>query len=148
MDPAGFRSPEPRITIFHCPECCGELAVAAGHGCRMVECCAGSIDGPRLAAAFLEGADGVLVLGCLGRDCCVKQGDIEAFRQIHDGARALQRLGVAPARLQRVWLTRRESARIPALILSFRRRLHVLGPRFAPRPEPVGTGAAMSAHGA
>jgi F420-non-reducing hydrogenase iron-sulfur subunit len=130
MDPAaGYRGHELRITIFHCSRCCGETAVAAGHGCRVVDCCEAEIDGTRLAAAFLDGADGVLVLGCLGRACLQPRGDVEAFRQLHEGALALRRLGVVPARLQRHWLAPRESARIPALLVAFRRRLLVLGPR-------------------
>lgn len=130
------RGHEPRITIFHCPRCCGSTAAAAGHGCSLVECCETEVDGARLAAAFLDGADGVLVLGCLGGHCLHPRGDLDAFRHIHGGALALQQLGVEPARLQRRWLAPREASRIPALLVAFRRRLHVLGPRPAP-PIPA-----------
>ncbi|MBK8167609.1 MAG: hydrogenase iron-sulfur subunit [bacterium] len=146
MDSAvGSRGHELRITIFHCPRCCGETAAAAGHGCRVVDCCGAEVDGTRVAAAFLDGADGVLVLGCLGRACQRSCDDVEAFRRIHAGALALQRLGVAPARLQRHWLTPREATRIPALLVAFRRRLHVLGPR--PRQPAPTTPEAMTATG-
>lgn len=139
---ASYRGHELRITIFHCARCCGETAVAAGHGCRVVDCCGAEVDGARLAAAFLDGADGVLVLGCLGGACLQPRGDVEEFRHLHEGALALRRLGVAPARLQRHWLTPRESTRIPALLVAFRRRLHVLGPRpqaAGPAPAEVMT---------
>lgn len=146
MDPAaGYRGHELQITIFHCARCCGETAVAAGHGCRVVDCCEAEVDGTRLAAAFLDGADGVLVLGCLGRSCRQPRGDVEAFRHLHEGALALRRLGVAPARLQRHWLTPREATRIPALLVAFRRRLHVLGPR--PRMVAPATNEVMTAIG-
>lgn len=146
MDPAAvYRGHELQITIFHCSRCCGETAVAAGHGCRVVDCCGAEVDGTRLAAAFLDGADGVLVLGCLGHACLQPRGDVEAFRHLHEGALALRRLGVAAARLQRHCLTPRESSRIPALLVAFRRRLHVLGPQ--PRMAARAPIKAMSAIG-
>lgn len=146
MEPAaGYRGHELQITIFHCSRCCGETAVAAGHGCRVVDCCEAEVDGMRLAAAYLDGADGVLVLGCLGRTCQHPRGDVEAFRHLHDGTLALRRLGVAAARLQRHWLTPREASRIPALLVAFRRRLHVLGPR--PRTAATAPPEAISVIG-
>ncbi|MBM4129424.1 hydrogenase iron-sulfur subunit [bacterium] len=146
-DPGGgYRGHEPRITIFHCPRCCGQTAAAAGHGCRLVECCETEVDGSRLAAAYLDGADGVLVLGCLGRACLKACGDLDAFRHIHDGTLALRQLGVEPARLQRRWLSPREAARIPAILVAFRRRLHVLGPR-PPRPAAPPPAEAMTVTG-
>ena len=147
MDPAAYgRSPEPVITIFHCARCCGEMPVHCGHGCRLVAACASEVDASRIRAAFLEGADGVMVMGCLGRNCLGQKPDIDAFLQIHDGAMAMHRLGVDPARLVRVWLTPRETAQVPAMILAFRRRLNVMGPRFAAR-TPVPAPDTMSAAG-
>ena len=153
MEPvAGIRGHDLHITIFHCPRCCGGTAAAAGHGCRVVEACAAEVGGARLASAFDDGADGVLVLGCLGAACQRPRGDVEAFRHLHEGAVAISRLGVEPARLQRHWLTPREAMRIPAILVSFRRRLHVLGARTVaagsmPAPVPAMSAAAMNATG-
>lgn len=145
---AGVRGHDLHITIFHCPRCCGGTAAAAGHGCRLVEACWTEVDGARLASAFLDGADGVLVLGCLGGACLRPRGDVEAFHHLHQGAVALSRLGIEPARLQRHWLVPREAMRIPSLLVSFRRRLHVLGARHAANGTVATPIPAMSAAGA
>ena len=150
MDPAAdSRRHEPVITIFQCERCCATNPVPPGADgcCRVFSCCAGNVGGERIREAFLEGADGVMILGCLGSRCCQPLGEVEAFRHIHEGNRALHRLGVDPSRLQRHWVTAREAARAAQLVAAFRRRLTSLGPRFAPRPERISEPSMSAAQG-
>ncbi len=149
MDPATpHRICEPHLTVFHCEHCCPGIALAAGVGnhCSLVPGSTGAVDAARLREAFLEHADGVLIIGCLRPSCCIPSNDVEAFLLIHDGARALHRLGVDPARLRRLWILPSEAHLVPGLITAFRRRLLALGPRCearAPRPDlaPVSASA-------
>lgn len=149
---ASSRRFEPVITIFHCEHGCGGVLTAPGVGgsSRLVPCCAVDVDARRIREAFLEGADGVLILGCLGGACCMPRNDVEAFLHIHAGALALHRLGVDPARLQRNWMMPSEASRVPALVAAFRRRVVVLGPRFesrTPHPDPVPSPVPAAAEG-
>ena len=152
MDPvSSFRFFEPNLTVFACERCCASVALDlmdSGNRCHLVPGCAGDVSGQRIGEAFAEGADGVLILGCVGRTCQAPLGEVEAFRHIHEGAMALHRLGLDPARLQRSWVTPREASRVPALIIAYRRRLAALGPRRALSAtaspacgEPVGASA-------
>ena len=93
MDPASTFRTEPNLTVFYCDRCCGQSPTGTGVGahCRLVPCCAGQVDGRLIQDAFTAGADGVLVLGCLGQACCAPLGELAALRQIHEGTLALHR---------------------------------------------------------
>ena len=151
MDPASsFRFFEPQLTVFYCERCCGAAPLGlagGGHRCRLIPGCAGQVGAELIGKAFAEGADGVLILGCVGRTYEAPLGDLAAFRHIHQGTMALHRLGLDPVRLRRSWVTPRDAARVPALINAFRRRLAVLGPRRPmsanpPAAQPVAISAA------
>lgn len=146
MDPASsFRSFEPNLAVFYCERCCGSAPLGSGggdHRCHLVPHCASQVEVQRIGEAFADGADGVLILGCVGRTCRAPLTDLAAFRNIHEGTMALHRLGLDPARLRRGWVTPREASRVPALVTAFRRRLVALGPRrelgaSAPAAQPM-----------
>lgn len=148
MDPAANTwTNEPHLTVFYCDRCCGPLpnANCGGPNVRFVGCCANEVDAARLQGAYADGADGVLVMGCLGGACCAPPDEVEAFRRIHAGTLVLRRLGLDPVRLRRHWLAPREAATVPGLVAAFRRRLVTLNARRETRagrpqstlPEPV-----------
>jgi coenzyme F420-reducing hydrogenase delta subunit len=153
MDPASsFRFFEPNLAVFYCERCCGTAplgSASSDHRCRLVPHCASEVGAQQIGEAFAAGADGVLILGCVGRTCRAPLTDLAAFRHIHDGTTALHRLGLDPARLRRGWVTPREAPRVPALVTAFRRRLAALGPRREMEaPVPAGQPApeATAAH--
>lgn len=133
MDPApNFRVFEPNLAVFYCERCCGATPLGSldsGQRCRLVPHCASEVGAQRIGEAFADGADGVLILGCVGRTCQTPLTDLAALRHIHEGTLALHRLGLDPARLRRAWITPREAPRVPAMVTVFRRRLAALGPR-------------------
>lgn len=140
MDPAANTwTNEPHLTVFYCDRCCEPLPSAAcgGPHCRFVSCCANEVDTVRLQDAYADGADGVLIVGCLGSACCAPPGEVEAFRRIHAASLVLQRLGLDPVRLRRAWVAPREAASVPALVAAYRRRLVTLSARRAARPQPA-----------
>lgn len=154
MGPASsFRFFEPHLTVFYCERCCGSAPLGhpgSGHSCHPVPCCAGQVGAQRISEAFAAGADGVLILGCVGRTCQAPLSNLSALRHIHDGTMALHRLGLDPARLRRAWITPREISRVPALVAAFRRRLATLGPRRemgapVPAEQPVSQVTAVQA---
>jgi F420-non-reducing hydrogenase iron-sulfur subunit len=146
MDPASsFRSFEPNLAVFYCERCCGATPLGStggDHRCHLVPQCASQVGAQRIGEAFADGADGVLILGCVGRACRAPLTDLAALRHLHEGTMALHRLGFDPARLRRGWITPREAPRVPALVTAFRRRLAALGPRremgaSAPAEQPM-----------
>ncbi len=132
MDAATNPSPsDPRLTVFYCQRCCGPQPAGACGGAhsRFVEGCAADVDATRLEGAYADGADGVMVIGCLGSACRKREREVDAFLRIHAGTVVLRRLGLHPVRLRRHWLSPREAATVPALVTAFRRRLVTLNAR-------------------
>lgn len=147
MDPApNFRQHDPQVTVFICEHCIGQdpSRHVLPTNCRLLRCCAGKVGVGILREAFADGADGVLVLGCVGPHCCVPKDDMAALLQIHEGTMALHCLGLDPVRLQRNWLTPREASGVVTQITAFRRRIINLGPRpqTAAAPEPLSVASA------
>ena len=79
---------EPRIVSFVCDWCSRSAATAGRAGrrpfpdsVRVVEVmCSGRVDPLLLITAYLRGADGVLVTGCLPGQCHFKEGNYHARR--------------------------------------------------------------------
>jgi coenzyme F420-reducing hydrogenase delta subunit len=138
MDPAATpRLSEPSITVFMCERCASDMPLApAGTWCRVHRGCIGEVDTPQIREAFATGADGVLILGCVGRQCSVPRGDVSEFRHIHRASMLLSHMGLDPTRLHREWVTPRETPRLPAIVAAFRRRVAALPPRHLASGEP------------
>ena len=91
-----MRTFEPKIVAFCCLNCAYAAADLAGSmrrqyapNVRIIELpCTGTIDQRVLLQAFEEGADGVLVAGCLEGDCRYQQGNIRAKKRL----RALKKI--------------------------------------------------------
>lgn len=139
MDPASTpRFSEPSVTVFVCERCAGEAPLAPqGTWCRVHRGCVGEVDTPQIREAFETGADGVLILGCVGRACCVPRGDVSEFRHIHRASMVLAHMGLDATRLHREWITPRETPRLPALVAAFRRRVAALPPRHQASAAPA-----------
>ena len=81
---------EPRIVGFLCDWCSRSAATTEGaarrpfpNSVRVVEVmCSGRVDPLLLITAYLRGADGVLVTGCLPGQCHFKEGNYHARRRM------------------------------------------------------------------
>ena len=81
---------EPRIVGFVCDWCSRSVAATASAARRpildsikVVEVmCSGRVDPLLLITAYLRGADGVLVTGCLPGQCHYKEGNYHARRRM------------------------------------------------------------------
>jgi hypothetical protein len=71
MDPApNYRFFEPHLTVFYCERCCDPASLDTTGGsnrAHLFPSCAGDVSGQRIGQAFADGADGVLILSCVGR---------------------------------------------------------------------------------
>ena len=81
---------EPRIVGFVCDWCSRSATVTGGTARRPIPdsvkvvavMCSGRVDPLLLITAYLRGADGVLVTGCLPGQCHYKEGNYHARRRM------------------------------------------------------------------
>jgi coenzyme F420-reducing hydrogenase delta subunit len=90
--------------------------------------CTGKIDVLYVLKAFSEGADGVMVAGCLEGDCHFKTGNIRAKRRIERVRALLDEVGVGGRRVEMFNLSSAMGARFAEIACEFTGRIRALGP--------------------
>ncbi len=131
---------QPKIIVFVCNWCsyvgadkAGTLRLQYPARVRLVRVmCSGRVDPQFVLAAFHQGADAVLVLGCHPGDCHYRSGNTKALRRHALLRRTLAGLGVEAARLQLDWVAAGEGERFQKLVVDLSERIAELGPL---RPE-------------
>jgi coenzyme F420-reducing hydrogenase delta subunit len=99
---------EPKIVAFCCHYCAYAAADLAGSlrlqyptNIRIAKIpCSGRLDAQYVLDAFEEGADGVMVAGCLEGDCHFQAGNLHAKRRVHWLQGLLKEIGLDGERLQ------------------------------------------------
>lgn len=102
---------EPRIVGFVCDWCSRSAAATGGaarrpfpNSIRVVEVmCSGRVDPLLLITAYLRGADGVLVTGCLPGQCHFKEGNYHARRRMALLKNIFETLDLGADRLHIEW---------------------------------------------
>ena len=126
----------PKIVAFCCHYCAYTAADMAGASrmsypacVRIVRLpCSGRIDVATILNAFVEGADGVYVAGCLDGDCHFIEGNTHAKRRVADAKRRLQEVGLEPERLEMFQLSAAMGARFAEIAQEMTDRIGELGP--------------------
>jgi coenzyme F420-reducing hydrogenase delta subunit len=98
----------PRIVAFCCRYCAYAAADLAGGlrlqyppTIRIVELpCTGKLDAIHVLSAFEEGADGVMVAGCMPGDCHFIAGNTQASRRVTYVEGLLEQIGLEEERLR------------------------------------------------
>ena len=98
----------PDIVAFCCQnsameaaQMAGEFGIALPDGLRLVQVpCAGKIDMDYILNAFVEGADGVLVLACHSGNCKSEHGNTYAQWRVTEAQRRLSEIGLDHTRLR------------------------------------------------
>jgi len=62
--------------------------------------CTGRIDIRHILSAFRNGADAVMVVGCLEGNCNFQYGNIEARKRVEQARSILAQLGIEPERVE------------------------------------------------
>lgn len=99
---------EPLVVAFCCNYCAFAAADLAGSmrlnyptNVRIVRIpCSGKIDGQYILDSFLNGADGVLVVGCMEGDCHFISGNFKAKKRVKRVKELLDEVGLEPERLE------------------------------------------------
>lgn len=90
--------------------------------------CTGQLDVRYLLEAFLQGGDGVLVVGCKLGECHYFDGNYQARLKVDAARSMLERGGIEPERLRMEFLSSAEGAKFAEAVTSFVEEVRSLGP--------------------
>lgn len=127
---------EPLILAFCCHYCAYAAADLAGSmrlqypsNVRVLRFpCTGKIEPNHILAAFEQGADGVMVAGCLEGGCHFLEGNLRARRRVERIQQLLKEVGLEPERLEMFNLSSAEGPRFAEITKQMSERLARLGP--------------------
>jgi len=127
---------EPKIVSFLCNWCsyagtdlAGTSRMKYPHNVRIIRVpCSGRVDPLFVVKAFLDGADGVMVLGCHPGDCHYQQGNYYAQRRYSIMHKLLDFTGIEYERLFVEWVSASEGKRFANVITTFTEKIKGLGP--------------------
>ena len=127
---------EPRIVGFLCNWCSYAGADLAGSSklempptlTPIKVMCSSRVDPVMITAAFLRGADGVLIAGCHPGDCHYDKGNYYARRRFAVLKRIFETLGLEEERIRLSWVSASEGPRYADVIRDFTKKIKELGP--------------------
>jgi coenzyme F420-reducing hydrogenase delta subunit len=90
--------------------------------------CTGRIDESLLLKAFENGADGVMVVGCLEGDCHYVSGNIRARARVKRVYGILEKIKIGPDRIRMYNLSAGEGSKFALYANEFVERVRELGP--------------------
>lgn len=90
--------------------------------------CTGRIDEALLLSAFENGADGVMVIGCLEGDCHYISGNLRARARVERVYAILDQIQIGPDRIRMFNLSAGEGERFAAFANEFVEEVRGLGP--------------------
>jgi coenzyme F420-reducing hydrogenase delta subunit len=90
--------------------------------------CTGRIEESLLLKAFENGADGVMVIGCLEGDCHYVSGNIRAKARVNRVYSILEKIDIGAERIRMYNLSAGEGAKFAAFANEFVNTIHELGP--------------------
>jgi F420-non-reducing hydrogenase iron-sulfur subunit len=127
---------EPEIVAFCCHYCAYTAADMAGSkrisyppNVKIIRVpCTGKVDAIHLMKAFLKGADGVYVAGCLEGDCHFKTGNLRAIQRVHRVKGLLEEIGFDGRRLEMITMSAGMGERFAHTACEFTKKIRELGP--------------------
>jgi F420-non-reducing hydrogenase iron-sulfur subunit len=140
---------EPVIIGFTCNWCSYRAADLAGTArvkyppnVRLLRLmCSGRLDPTFVLQALAGGADGVLITGCHPGECHYLEQNLKALRRFHLLRRTLVQLGLEPERVQLVWASAAEGARLAEHFRRIVEEIRALGPLDWPGRETLAQAA-------
>ncbi|RJO65386.1 MAG: hydrogenase iron-sulfur subunit [Myxococcales bacterium] len=135
---------EPTIVAFCCNYCAFAAADLAGSmrlqyppNVRIIRLpCSGRAELQEVLNAFLNGADGVLVVGCMEGDCHFIGGNFKAKKRMQRAKKLLQEAHISPERLEFRNNSAAMGPQLAKLFTDFTEKIRAQGPCFA-APESL-----------
>lgn len=127
---------EPKILAFFCNWAGYAAADQAGisrcqyrDNIRVIRVmCTGRVDPEMVLESFVQGNDGVMVVGCRFGECRYENGNYYAEKRMKRIGSFLQQIGIFPERLFNDWVSSEEDEKLAAFITQFTEKLKELGP--------------------
>jgi len=127
---------EPRIVGFLCNWCSYAGADLAGvsrvqypTNIRIIRLmCSGRVDPVIVLETLIQGADGVLVMGCHPGDCHYMEGNYQAERKIKMLKKLIAQTGLETERLRLEWVSASEGERFAQIVKDFTNQMRAFGP--------------------
>ena len=127
---------ERTVVAFCCRECAYAAADASANArtplpptVRLVLVpCSGRVSPLHLLSALAEGADGVMVAGCLEGQCHYREGNFNAIDRVAFVQRLLQSVGVEPERARMFTMSAGEPPKFVAAVREMDRTVQALPP--------------------
>ena len=127
---------EPIILCFACQWCSYGAADLAGisriqypPNVRILRVpCSGRVDVLHVLKAFQNGADGVIITGCLIGDCHYIDGNVKAESRVEVMKKSLPALGINPERLEIGYASSSEGQKFATMMTNFVEKIRKLGP--------------------
>ena len=90
--------------------------------------CAEKVDSGLIRQAFENGADGILICGCLIGKCHTLDSNAEVLEHIHRTHMVLKEMDIIPGRLRQEWICASGGERVRNVVLDFTKQIRALGP--------------------
>ena len=127
---------EPRIVAFCCNYCAYAAADLAGSmrlsypaNVKVIRLpCSGKVEITYLLKALEDGADGVMVAGCLEGDCHFMEGNYRAKRKVRHAKRLVEEIGLESERVEMFNLSSAMAGRFAEIIKEMTESIRKLGP--------------------
>ena len=127
---------EPAIAGFFCQKCEEDSKVRPEEfpggfpgslkSVRVI--CAEKVDSGLIRQAFENGADGILICGCLIGKCQTLDSNAEVLEHIHKTHMVLKEMGIIPGRLRQEWICVAGGERVRDVVMEFTKQIRALGP--------------------
>ncbi len=127
---------DPQIISFCCQFCAYAAADLAGSmrlsypsGIKIIQVpCTGRIDVIHILKALEEGADGVMIAGCLKGECHFLEGNLRAKKRVHAVKHILTQIGMEPGRVEMYNLSSAMGPMFAQIASQMTETIHLLGP--------------------
>jgi len=139
----------PQIVGFCCKYCAYAAADLAGSmrlsypsSIKIIQVpCTGRIDVIHVLRALEEGADGVMIAGCLEGECHFLSGNLQARTRVNRVKALLGKINMDPDRVEMFNLSSAMGPRFAEIAQEMAERIQSLGPSPIPKKTPVDAAA-------
>ena len=130
------KNTNPRVLIYFCNSCSGPNASRDGLSLAHISDsitsvhfkCAREVTPEQIRRGFANGADGILICGCLVRNCENSPNDLKVLQDIFRNQLAIKELGLASDRLREDWVVQGTTDHLERIVAEFVEHLRAMGP--------------------